>query len=200
MSAEERVDIPIQTEEDLAEAEAAQDEDLETALDQAQEEAPEEVDPFTAVTRERDELQDKLLRLAAEMENYKKRSEREKAEFFKRANQNLLKELLPILDNLDRAIDHCAVDENGGGGDEGLAEGVCLVRDELWKVISRHGVEEIEALGKPFDPELHEAMMQQEDPSLEENTVLEQMQKGYLHEGRLLRPAMVIVSKKPAGD
>ncbi len=147
-----------------------------------------------ALRAERDELKDRLLRLAAETENYKKRSEREKAEFLKRSNQALVKELLPVLDNLERALEAA-----GQGQDQkGLLEGLELTRQELWKVLERHGLERVEALGQVFDPEYHEAMMQQEDPDVEENTVLQELQKGYLFQGRLLRPAMVVVSKKPA--
>ncbi len=147
-----------------------------------------------AVRAERDELKDRFLRLAAETENYKKRSEREKAEFLKRSNQALVKELLPVLDNLERALEAAGQNQE----QKGLLEGLELTRQELWKVLERHGLERVEALGQTFDPEYHEAMMQQEDPEVEENTVLQELQKGYLFQGRLLRPAMVVVSKKPA--
>jgi molecular chaperone GrpE len=156
-------------------------------------EAEAEADPLERLAAERDQLQDRLLRLAAETENYKKRSEREKADFLKRSNERLLRDLLPVLDNLDRAIA-----AGGEAGGEAVLEGLNLTRRELWKVLERHGVEPVEALGKKFDPELHEAMMQQEDPDAEDNTVLQEPQKGYIFHGRLLRPAMVVVSKKPA--
>ena len=158
-------------------------------------EAPEEqMDPLELMTQERDEYKDRLMRMAAETENYKKRSEREKAEFLKRANQSLLKDLLPVMDNLERALEAA-----GEGSDaEQVAQGVALVQQELNKLFERHGVERVEALGQPFDPEVHEAMMQQEDMEADENTVLSELQKGYRFYGRLLRPAMVVVSKKPA--
>ena len=154
-------------------------------------------DPVAQLTAERDELKDRLMRLAAETENYKKRSEREKADFLKRANEALLRDLLPVMDNLERALEH-AVEESGN--DTPMVKGLELTIQELWKVLERHGVERVEALGQPFDPELHEAMMQQEDPDAEENTVIGVLQKGYRLQGRLLRPAMVIVSKRPAGQ
>ncbi len=163
-------------------------------LDPAREPEP---DPMTQLTDERDELKDRLLRLAAETDNYKKRSEREKADFLKRANESILKDLLPVMDNLERALEH-AVEE--GGSEAAIVKGLELTSQELWKVLERHGVERVDALGQPFDPELHEAMMQQEDPDVEENTVIGVLQKGYLSHGRLLRPAMVIVSKRPAGQ
>jgi molecular chaperone GrpE len=163
-----------------------------------QETAPEpELDPMEQLIAERDELKDRLLRLAAETDNYKKRSEREKSEFLKRANERILKDLLPVMDNLERAMEH-AVEESGA--EESMIKGLELTSHELWKVLERHGVERVEALGEPFDPEFHEAMMQQEDPDVDENTVIGVLQKGYLFHGRLLRPAMVIVSKRPAGQ
>lgn len=164
------------------------------AADQQQEET--EVDPLEAVTRERDDLKDRFLRLAAETENYKKRTEREKAEFLKRANESLVKDLLPILDNLERALGHA----DQQADEESLRQGLELIYQDLQKVLERYGLEAVEAEGNPFDPELHEAMMQQENADVEENTVLQQLQKGYKFQGRLIRPAMVVVSKRPAGE
>ena len=164
------------------------------AADNNEKEAPEELDPLEAVTKERDELKDRFLRLAAETENYKKRSEREKSQFLKRANESLVKDLLPVLDNLERALDAAKAEDEGSA----VVAGLGLIHQELWKVLERHGLTPVEAMGQAFDPEFHEAMMQQEDADQEENTVLAVMQKGYTFQDRLLRPAMVIVSKKPA--
>ena len=153
-------------------------------------------DDLLALLDERDQLKDQLLRVVAETENYKKRAEREKAEFIKRANQNLIRDLLPILDNLERALS-CAQSEDEA--EEGaLLEGLDLIKREFMKVMEKNGVEPIEAMGRPFDPEIHEAMMQQEDAEADDNSVLCVYQKGYLHHGRLIRPAQVVVSKKPA--
>ena len=149
-------------------------------------------DPLARLTAERDELKERLLRLAAELDNYKKRSEREKAEFLKRANENLLRDLLPVVDNLERALQHAEKADK-----DSMLKGLEMTHQELMKVLSRHGLERIEALGQPFDPERHEAMMQQEDLEAEPNTVINELQKGYLYHGRLLRPAMVVVSKQP---
>jgi molecular chaperone GrpE len=149
-----------------------------------------------SLAAERDELKDRLLRVMAETENYKKRTEREKSEQLKRANESLLKDLLPVLDNLERALEH-AIEDAGPG--QAMTKGLELTYQELWKVLERHGVERVEALGQPFDPEVHEAMMQQEDPDHEPGTVIGEMQRGYLLSGRLLRPAMVVVSKAPGG-
>ncbi|MGD8562754.1 MAG: nucleotide exchange factor GrpE [Desulfarculaceae bacterium] len=177
----------------------AEPEDLEPsiAVDESESDAQEILDPLAALTAERDELKDRVLRLAAEMDNYKKRSERDKADFLKRANESLVKDLLPIMDNLERALAHA---EEQSEDTQGVTEGLSLIWQELSKVLERHGLEKVEALGLAFDPEVHEAMMQQEDPEAEENTVIQELQKGYLFQGRLLRPAMVVVSKKPSSQ
>ncbi len=166
----------------------------EEAQEQTAASVPAALDPLAALTAERDELKDRLLRIAAETENFKKRTERDKADFLRRANETFARDLLPVLDNLERAL-------AAAQGEQGpLAQGVSLTHLELGKVLERHGLEKIEALEQPFNPELHEAMMQQEDPEREENTVINELQRGYLFQGRLLRPAMVVVSKKPAGS
>ncbi len=158
---------------------------------------PEVLDPEepVAVAEETVDFEDRFMRLAAEFENYKKRSEREKAEFLKRANESLLAELLPVLDNLERAVE-----ASDGSDAQTMQKGVEMVLDQLRKGLAKFGLEEIEALGKPFDPQLHEAMMQQEDPDAEAGTVLSQYQKGYRFRDRLLRPAMVVVAKEPETD
>ena len=161
-----------------------------SAEDAPEREAAPEADPAAQVA----ELQERMLRQAAELENYKKRTEREKSEFFKRANEGLVKDLLPVLDNLERALESAAESPQA----DNLVQGVEMIHSELLKTLERHGLEPMEALGQPFDPELHEAMMQQENPELDDNTVTAQAQKGYLFQGRLLRPAMVVVSKKPS--
>ena len=138
------------------------------------------------------ELTDRLLRLAAEFENYKKRSRREMEQFKLMANEALVRELLPVVDNLERALEHLPADARNSA----LAQGVELVLQELNKVLAAHGLERIEAVGKAFDPELHEAMMQQHDPQADENTVLSELAPGYLFQGRLLRPAKVVVSTR----
>ncbi len=166
----------------------------ESAADAGQDQSG--LDPLEVVARERDELKDRFLRLAAETENYKKRTEREKAEFLKRANESLVKDLLPILDNLERALGHA----DQQADEESLRQGLELIYQDLKKVLERYGLEAVEAEGNPFDPELHEAMMQQENADVEDNTVLQQLQKGYKFQGRLIRPAMVVVSKRPAGE
>ena len=150
-----------------------------------------------AAQREVAELKDRQLRLAADFENARRRSikEREEAALF--GHQNVVKELLPSVDNLERAIEHAR--QEGEGSREGLLEGVELVLREIFAVLARHGVAPIEALGQPFDPSVHEAMAQVPDGTVPANTVVQVFQPGYQLRGRLLRPARVVVSKPP-GD
>ena len=143
-------------------------------------------------TGEAEENYERLLRVSAEFENYKKRTAREMAEFNKYANQSLIRELLPIIDNLELAIKAAA--EAADGNDACLLDGVELTRKEILRVFENFHVEPIDALGKPFDPNFHEAVMREESDEHPENTVVNELQKGYLMHDRLLRPSMVVVA------
>jgi molecular chaperone GrpE len=146
-----------------------------------------EQDELGALQAERDELFDRLQRLAAEFDNFRKRAAREQGEMLKRANERLVKELLPVLDDLGRALD--AAEEHQ---EMQLEEGVRLVHRSLASLLEREGLAEIETDGK-FDPHVHEALLTQ--PSeLEEGSILEVIQKGYRLGDRVLRPARVVVS------
>jgi len=136
---------------------------------------------------------DRFLRQAAELENFKKRATRERDEAIRFANEYLIKDLLPVLDNLERAVAHA----KGGGNGKPLVEGVDMVLKGLIDVLSKHGVAPIEAVGQPFDPAIHEAMAQVESEDHPANTVVEEHHKGYLFHERLLRPALVSVAKAP---
>jgi len=139
------------------------------------------------------ETKDRLIRMHADFENYRRRAQREREEALRFGAQNLFKDLLTTVDNLERAIDHARM---GGGADlENLLQGVELVQKGLISLMSQHGVVEIEALGKLFDPAQHEAMAQAPDASQAPNTVLEVLQKGYKLHDRLLRPARVIIAR-----
>jgi molecular chaperone GrpE len=147
--------------------------------------------------RELAEAQDRHLRLAADFDNFRRRSLRDREEAHHFGHQNLVKDLLSSVDNLERAIDHAR--KGGEGSPEGLLEGVELVLRELHTVLAKHGVTPIEAAGQLFDPALHEAMAQVPDASVPANTVVQVFQPGYQLRGRLLRPARVVVSKPPEG-
>jgi molecular chaperone GrpE len=140
-------------------------------------------------------LHDRLLRLSADFDNFRRRHLREREEAHRYGHENLVKDLLATVDNLDRALEHA---RRGGGDFEGMLQGVELVQRELHGALTKHGVTRIEAAGEPFDPNVHEAVAQQEDASLPANTVVQVYQPGYRLWDRLLRPARVVVSKAPS--
>ncbi len=136
---------------------------------------------------------DRYLRQAAELENFKKRTVRERDEAIRFANEYVIKDLLPVIDNLERAIVHA----KGGDGGKPLVEGVEMVLKGFFDVLTRHGVVQVSAVGQPFDPVKHEAMAQMESDKHLPNTVMEEHHKGYLLHDRLLRPALVSIAKAP---
>lgn len=138
---------------------------------------------------ERDSLYDRLLRKQADFDNYKKRVERERSEVVQFASAELMKELLNALDSFDRAIHNASIDERTLRGFE-------LIYKQLLDTMGRFGLKAIEAKGQKFDPNFHQAVTTTPTDQVEENTVLDEMRKGYLLNGRLLRPAMVNVSTK----
>ena len=134
---------------------------------------------------------DRLLRVAADFDNYKKRAVREKEEWTKFANEDLIKAILPFIDNLERAVNHAEKVEDTGV----LIEGVRLTIQQLLQALNRFGLSSFESLGKPFDPAIHEAILLVPTDQKEPNQVVEEFQKGYFLNDRLLRPASVSVSK-----
>ena len=143
--------------------------------------------------QEAKENYDRFLRQAAELENFKKRAARERGEAFRYANESLIRDLLPVLDNLERAVEHAR------GGDNGrpLLEGVEMVLKGFLDALSKHGVTQVSAKGEPFDPNKHEAIVQVETEEQTPNIVVEEHHKGYYLLDRLLRPSLVSVSKEP---
>ena len=146
---------------------------------------------LNATREEAKETYDRLLRVSADFENYKKRSSREMEEFRKYANQSLLKEMLSVVDNLELAINSS---NDGKNTDKTLIEGLNLTINEILRVFEKFNVTPIEAQGKTFDPAYHEAVMREETDDYPENSVISEFQKGYLIHDRLLRPAMVVVA------
>ena len=146
--------------------------------------------------RELAEAKDRALRLHADLDNFKKRSMRDKSEALRFANEGLIKALLPVIDNLQRAVDHA----NSAREVDALVQGVELVLRSFLDVLERHGVKTVDAHGRAFDPSRHEAIghVESSEPA---NTVVAEHQRGYTLHDRLLRPAMVTVGKGPAdGD
>ncbi|MBW2740204.1 MAG: nucleotide exchange factor GrpE, partial [Deltaproteobacteria bacterium] len=146
-----------------------------------------------SLEEEAKETYDRFLRVSAEFENYKKRSAREMSEFKKFANESLIKELLLVVDNMERAI---SSSKDEGISNNSLVEGVNMTLKELLKIFEKFGVKQVESLGKPFDPNFHQAVMQEETDEHPHNTVINELQKGYIINERLLRASTVVVSKE----
>jgi molecular chaperone GrpE len=152
--------------------------------------APEAVEPAERLQRERDDYYDRLLRKTAEFDNYRKRVDRERREQAQQALAALLEELLPVVDDFERALTVDAGDETPA-----YRKGVELIYAKLQDVLRKHGVRPIEALGADFDPNVHQAVMHEASPGHRDGEVIEELRKGYLIGDRLLRPAMVKVAK-----
>ena len=140
------------------------------------------------------DLTDRMLRAHAELDNVRKRSEREKADTAKYAVTRFAQDMVGIADNLPRALSAIPADAVQGAM-SAFVDGVRLVDQEFLKTLERHGVRKVEAKGRAFDPHLHQAVMEQEDPSVPAGTILQVYQDGFVIEDRVLRPAMVIVSR-----
>ena len=150
------------------------------------------------VRTELEELRDRWIRLNADFENFRRRTLKEREEAYQFGHQALAKDLLPAVDNLERAVD--AARKSGVVDLESLLQGLELVQRDLGSVLAKHGMTEVEALGQPFDPSLHEALVQVPDETVPPNTVVQVFQKGYRLRDRLLRPAQVVVSKSGSAN
>ncbi len=160
--------------------------------------APADAAADEELDRLRKELQaanDRAVRLQADFENFRKRAMRERQESQQYGGQNLVKDLVSVVDNLDRAVEHAQQSE--GGDLKSLLQGVELVQREFLAVLAKHNIHEIEAEGRPFDPNVHEAMAQAPSTTAPPNTIVSVFQKGYQLHDRLIRPARVVVAKAP---
>jgi len=151
---------------------------------------PAVADPIDTLQREKDALQDRLLRTAAEFDNYRKRMDRERRDLSEYAATEVLKDLLPILDNFERALQAPVA-----GDTDALRKGVELIHKQMLDVLRKRGVIPIDALGADFDPNFHQAVIHEPSGSHREGEVMQELQRGYLIGDRLLRPAMVKVAK-----
>lgn len=151
-----------------------------------------EADPLTLAQQERDKFRDQFLRTAAEMENFRKRAAREREESLKYASFGLLCDLLPAMDNLRRAVDAGASEEQSGN----LLQGVQMVLKQFEEILTRHGAEPISAMGEPFDPNVHEALQQVPSNDVPPLTVVRELERGFRFHDRVLRPSKVIVSSQ----
>ena len=174
-----------------------QDQQPQENLEQQNEQPQETEQAPVTPEQERDELLGRLQRLAADYQNYQKRSQKEVAQAREFANESLIKQLLPVLDDMERAMQAA---QKNAKEDDPLLVGMKLVHDNMLSVLGKFGVEQIEAANQQFNPEMHSAMMQQETTEVEPMTVLQEVQKGYQLKGRTIRPAAVIVAKAPSED
>jgi molecular chaperone GrpE len=147
-------------------------------------------DPIEALQREKDALQDRLLRTAAEFDNYRKRMDRERRDLAEYAAADVIKDVLPILDNFERALQAPATPET-----DALRKGIELIHKQMLDLLKKRGVTPIEALGVDFDPNFHQAVIHEASADHREGEVMQELQRGYLLGDRLLRPAMVKVAK-----
>lgn len=158
---------------------------------------PEELESLRARAAKADEHWDRLLRMSADFENFKKRAARERDETRKSATEGVITRILGVVDNFEMAIQ--ATNQPNISVDT-LKAGVTMIHNQLRSVLGEMGLEEVNAAGQPFDPALHEAVSQQETDSVPDGQVLQQIRKGYRLRDRLLRPASVVVARKPAAD
>jgi molecular chaperone GrpE len=158
----------------------------ETAAEAVSEE-PSATEAPGSLADENRQLKDRVVRTLADFENFRKRSDREKADFFKYSLANVMRDIVPVLDNFDRALDHAEE------GDE-FHKGVLLIYKQLYDMLQKHGLKPIEESGVVFDPNIHEAVVREETDSVPSHTVVAILQKGYFLHDRLLRPALVKVA------
>jgi len=189
----EEVEQEVQTEAAGDAVEQQEELVLDEAAGPAEEtvDAPVEVDETAALKEELEAEQNKYLRLLADYDNFKRRSQKDRQDAEKFRSQSLLVDLLPVLDNFDRALSVETKSEESAS----LLKGVEMVQKSLIEAVKREGLEEIKALGEPFDPNFHQAVMQEKDETAEPGIVLMELQKGYTLKGRVLRPAMVKVNE-----
>ena len=163
-------------------------EDIEDEMERAARQAASSAPAAAPVeSAESDEWKDRYMRALADYENFRKRAEREKQDFFKYSMAGTMKDLLPVLDNFDRALEHAEE------GDE-FHKGVLMIYKQLFDILKTHGLRPIEESNVPFDPKIHEGVVREEDPSVPSHTVVAILQKGYFLHDRLLRPALVKVA------
>jgi molecular chaperone GrpE len=160
--------------------------------EEEQEIEAEAVDLLTQARQEATENKDRWMRALADLDNFRKRATLERSNYLKYRNEDLLRDLLPIIDNIDRALNFCDQTQKA----DPLTDGFCMVAQMFRDTLARHDVHEIEALGKPFDPHLHEAIARVPAGDKENNLVVQELEKGFTYHDRLLRASKVVVAMK----
>ncbi len=159
---------------------------------------PAQLEELKARAAKADEDRDRLMRMAADFDNFKKRAAREKQDAIRYANEGLLEMLIPVLDTFDMAI--AAALGSGADNRQSLRDGIAMIHQQLRTALADTGLEEIDAAGQVFDPNVHEAVSERETDAVPEGRIFEQLRKGYKLRDRLLRPATVVVARHPAGN
>lgn len=160
------------------------------AEEMQEEELTEEQKIIEQLEKEKEELNNRLLRVHADYDNFRRRTREEKERDAKYRSQNLVEEILPVLDNFERALNV----ETTNDESKSILQGMDMIYRQLLEALKKEGVSVIEAVGKPFDPNYHQAVMQVEEDGYESNTVVEELQKGYMLNDRVIRPSMVKVN------
>ncbi|MCH4071544.1 nucleotide exchange factor GrpE [Pseudoramibacter sp.] len=197
MAEEEKKQQTAAEEEKQQEKQSPEKEEASSEVKETQQEAPEKEEEKATEKESKEDaktaaLMDQMMRLQADFANYKKRTSREKAEIAAYTTEGLLKKLLPIIDNLERAL---AATENEDGSKE-LATGIQMVYKELMKTLKDEGLKEIEAEGKPFDPKYHHGVAIGNEEDVDDQVVLDVFQKGYMYKDKVIRAAMVRINQK----
>jgi molecular chaperone GrpE len=188
VTSRDEADEPAGEEDAANEAEREADTERPDSVEEADTAEADEADPLSRAQAERDRYLDLAKRSQADFENYRKRAAKEAAAAGERAKSGLVRELLPVVDNLERAL------ASAGEGEQHLAEGVRLVHSELIAVLERNGIEQFDPKGESFDPSVHEALSTRNDDAADPGVVLDVVEKGYRTNGTVLRPARVVVS------
>lgn len=184
----------VETKDEEIKEEIVEDAEQELVTEEDPEEPSEKevsLEEYEALQEERDKLQDQLLRVQAEYENFRKRTSKEKQADLKYKSQAIVTELLPVIDNFERGLQVEIKDEAA----KGVVEGMEMIYRQLNKVLEDEGVKEIPTNGEQFDPNIHQAVMQVEEEGYESNEIVETLQKGYQLKDRVIRPAMVKVNQ-----
>lgn len=186
----------VKTKKDHAEKkiklnDSKEDEPREEAAIPEKNELTDLTEALAAKEKEAQDNYERYLRAAAELDNYKKRAARDRADIIKYGKEDLIKDILPFMDSLDRALEH-----KDASDAQAFKNGIALIQEQLLCCLKKHGVERIESVGMDFDPNFHEALMQMDSADHQENQVVSEMEKGYLLNGRLVRPSRVCVCKK----
>jgi len=188
---EKKKDQEILEDELNVSEEGTEADSVEETTEDAAEEVVEEVDELTALKNENATLKDTNVRLQAEFQNYKRRTEKEKSEIYKYANEKIVVELLAVMDNLDRALDSIS---HNADDHQNVLNGVEMIKKSFEDLLEKEGVQAIEAVDQPFDPNMHHAVMTEEKENCDADVVIEEFQKGYKLGDKVVRPSMVKVS------